>query len=171
MQSRVVPGTSDTTSRCWRTSRLMYDDFPAFGRPTTTTRSGRSPSAAAPPSGSFGRCGSAISSSPSMPRPCSADTAAIGYPSTWKSSVRSSSSGTSALLAATTTGRPLRLSSRATSTSIGWSPALRSTTSTTAAASSMATRTCAAVAAWKASLPSFAPSMSASPPVSMTRNR
>ena len=50
--SRVVPATGDTTRRSSPSSRLMIDDLPTFGRPTTATwivsASSSTPRAAAP---------------------------------------------------------------------------------------------------------------------------
>ena len=38
MASRVVPGCSLTTRRSWPTMRLIKEDLPTLGRPTTATR-------------------------------------------------------------------------------------------------------------------------------------
>ena len=81
------------------------------------------------------------------PRFCRAETGWVGKPRVSKSIMFSSRWGLSDLLASSRTGRPLRWSRRATSSSRGRSPAEISTTKRMRAASAMAISAWASVLA------------------------
>ena len=114
----------------------MYEDFPALGRPTTATLSGRLPDSS---SGSTGGSFETKSlTSASTPRPCSALVANTGSPNLSNSDARQSSSGVSHLFAAITHGTPDLRTRWMTSESRGVMPARASTTTTHTAESSTA---------------------------------
>ena len=163
MESRVVPGTSDTMTRSRPTSAFRSDDLPTFGRPRIATL------IASSPTGRSARPGSrpTISSRRSPePCPCSAEIG-IGSPSPsrWNSSASRSRRGSSSLFARTSTGRRDKRRISASSSSPGVMPAFASTTKSTRSASSTASRACAAIC-----FPNGPESMRSTPPVSMSRN-
>ena len=165
--SRVVPGTSSTSARGWPASLLSRLDLPTLGRPSKATRRGPP----VMPNGSGGPCGSAPSTASSrspLPRPCSALTGCGSpRPSDHSEAAAGSPGVSSTLLAASTTGLPLRRSTAATASSASVAPTTASTTNSTASAASTASRACAATRAARAWVPFTAGSQ---PPVSTRVN-
>ena len=163
IESRVVPGTSETMTRSPPTSALRSDDFPTFGRPRIATLIASSPTGRSLWPGSRPTISSRRS-----PEPCpwSAEIG-IGSPSPrrWNSSASRSRRGSSSLFASTSTGRRDTRRISASSSSPGVMPAVASTTRRTRSASSTACRACAAICG-----PNGPVSARSTPPVSMRRN-
>ena len=157
--SLVVPGASWVTERSSPTSRLKRVDFPTLGRPTRATlgsllgavrarrarrcRRGSRSAVGGPPTrpsttGSGSRRTTSSRRSP-VPRPWRALTG-HGSPSPRDMASQASASrwDESTLLATTRTGRPDRLSRRATAMSSSVTPTVTSTTIRTTSASAMA---------------------------------
>ena len=104
MESRVVPGISDTMTRSAPTSAFTREDFPTFGRPTIAIGSG---SVRVSGSRSGGRASSIASRSSSAPVPWSAETPmTFGKPSAKPSASASAAVLVSHLFHATTTCLP-----------------------------------------------------------------
>ena len=103
IESRVVPGTSETITRSRPTSAFRSDDLPTFGRPRIATLIASSPTGRSPWPGSRATISSRRSPEP---WPCSAEIG-IGSPSPrrWNSSASRSRRGSSSLFASTSTGR------------------------------------------------------------------
>ena len=121
-------------------SRFSSVDFPAFGRPTMASFSGR-PASSSSGSASASGSRSAISAiSSEIPSPCSADTATGSpSPSSNASSTEDRDDRPSALFATSSTGRPCRRSHWAKCRSAGVTPARASTTNTVRSAVAVAT--------------------------------
>ena len=159
--SRVVPAVSLTTTRSWPAMEFSSEDLPTLGRPTRAMRC-RSPSGAAVATAeTSGRTSITASRTSPLPRPCRAETGK-GSPSPRFHRVAASPScaGESTLLAAKTTGLPLRRSIRTTRASVSVMPTWASTTSRTASAISTAT------SAWVATAASRPATSTSQPPVS-----
>ncbi len=163
MASRVVPASSNTTTRSSPSRRLTRVDLPTFGRPITPMRTPLLPVSAGMLASRSGNGSSTTSIRVETLRPWAA---AIGQgsprPSDQKSPIAECSSNPSVLF--TTSQVFFWLTRRWLA--IAWSAAIRparaSTINSTISASSMAASDCSAMAA---SIPSSSPLI---PPVSIT---
>ena len=164
IESRVVPGTSETITRSCPSSAFRSDDFPTFGRPRIATLIASSPTGRSPPPG---RRRTISSSRSPVPWPWMAESG-IGSPSPsrWNSSASASRRGSSSLFASTSTGLCDARRISASSSSPGVTPAWASTTKRTRSASAIAAFACSATCG-----PNGPVSSRSTPPVSMIRNR
>src|SRR6476469_3674308 len=164
IESRVVPGTSETITRSSPSSAFRRLDLPTFGRPRIATRIASSPISCGPEPGSI--VTTASSRSP-VPWPCCAESGTGSpRPSRWNSNASASWSGSSILFASSSTGLWARRRIAASSSSPGVIPARASTTNSTRSASAIAARDCSTIerviGVWSAI---------STPPVSISRKR
>jgi hypothetical protein len=163
--SRVVPATSETTTRWLPASAFSSEDLPTFGRPTSATRRGPPGGIGAATAETSGSTAIAASSASPEPRPCRAETG-CGSPSPSDHSRAASDSwvAESTLLATRMIGRPDRRRSWTTRSSVSVGPTVASTTNSTASARSIA------VSAASATCRSSPSTSTSQPPVSTSVN-